>query len=99
MRMVNAGQGGGAHASSDRSAPPADSIASASAAHGHTPRTLSRETLLDRTHRPGPEPFDRSIDVLVPRLRRKIEADAKRPTLIKTVRGSGYVFTPEVERE
>ena len=62
-------------------------------------RILSRETLLDLTRRPGPEPFDRSIDVLVLRLRRKIEADAKRPTLIKTVRGSGYMFTPDVERE
>ncbi len=62
-------------------------------------RIMSRERLLDLTHRPGPEPFDRSIDVLILRLRRKIEADPKRPTLIKTVRGSGYVFTPDVERE
>ena len=41
--------------------------------------------------------FDRSIDVQVGRLRRKIEPDPKNPILIKTVRGGGYMFTPEVE--
>ena len=40
--------------------------------------------------------FDRSIDVLVHRLRRKIEADHAKPELIKTVRGGGYVFTASV---
>ena len=41
--------------------------------------------------------FDRSIDVQVSRLRRKIEADPRDPALIKTVRGGGYLFTPKVE--
>ena len=40
--------------------------------------------------------FDRSIDVQVSRLRRKIEPDPEQPTFIKTVRFGGYVFTPEV---
>ena len=43
-------------------------------------------------------PYDRSIDTLIVRLRRKIEADPKDPQLIKTVRGVGYVFTPKMER-
>ena len=42
-------------------------------------------------------PFDRSIDVQVSRVRRKIEADPKSPVMIVTVRGDGYMFTPEVE--
>ena len=41
--------------------------------------------------------FDRSIDIQVSRLRRKIEPDPRDPTLIKTVRYGGYVFTPKVE--
>ena len=41
-------------------------------------------------------PFDRSIDVQVSRLRRKIEPDPKEPTMIKTVRSGGYIFTPVV---
>ncbi len=40
--------------------------------------------------------FDRSIDVQVSRLRRKIEKDPQRPLFIKTVRGGGYLFTAEV---
>jgi two-component system OmpR family response regulator len=43
-------------------------------------------------------PFDRSIDVQVGRLRKKIEPDYKEPTLIKTVRGGGYMLTAEVTR-
>jgi two-component system OmpR family response regulator len=42
-------------------------------------------------------PRDRTIDVQVGRLRSKLEDDPKRPTMIKTVRGRGYIFTPEVE--
>jgi two-component system OmpR family response regulator len=41
-------------------------------------------------------PFDRSIDVQVSRLRRKVEPDPKEPTMIKTVRSGGYIFTPAV---
>jgi len=62
-------------------------------------RVLTRDQLLDVTRGRESVPFDRSIDVQVGRLRRKIEADPANPELIKTVRGAGYVFTPKVERE
>ncbi len=61
-------------------------------------RVLSRDQLLDLTRGRDAAPFDRSIDVQVSRLRRKIESDPTRPELIKTVRSGGYVFTPAVER-
>ncbi len=53
-------------------------------------RVLSRDQLLDVVSRRRAEPFDRSIDVLVGRLRRKVEVDPKRPRLIQTVSGLGY---------
>jgi two-component system phosphate regulon response regulator OmpR len=40
------------------------------------------------------EPFDRSIDIRITRLRRKLEDDPARPRLIKTVRGAGYMYVP-----
>jgi TolB-like protein len=55
-------------------------------------RVVSRDTLLDAFTNRRFEPFDRSIDVLVGRLRRKIEADPKRPRVIVTVPGEGYRF-------
>jgi TolB-like protein/DNA-binding winged helix-turn-helix (wHTH) protein len=55
-------------------------------------RVISRDTLLDAFTNRRFEPFDRSIDVLVGRLRKKIEADPKRPRLIVTVPGEGYRF-------
>jgi two-component system OmpR family response regulator len=61
-------------------------------------RTLSREQLLDLARGRGPVPFDRSMDVQVSRLRRKIEVDPRAPEIIATVRGGGYVFTAPVER-
>ncbi len=61
-------------------------------------RTLSREQLLDLARGRGPVPFDRSIDVQVSRLRRKIEVDPRAPEIIATVRGGGYVFATPVER-
>ncbi len=64
----------------------------------HAQRVLSRDQLLDLTKGRTAGPFDRSIDILVSRLRRKIEADPKNPTLIKTLRAAGYMFTPKVER-
>ncbi len=64
----------------------------------HPRRVLSRDQLLDLTRGRTAGPFDRAIDIQVSRLRRKIEVDPKNPTLIKTVRGGGYMFTPEVER-
>jgi two-component system OmpR family response regulator len=61
-------------------------------------RVLSRDQLLDLTQGRFGAPFERSIDVLVSRLRQKIEQDPKDPELIKTVRSGGYLFTPHVER-
>ena len=61
-------------------------------------RVLNRDQLLDLTRGRDAVAFDRSIDVQLSRLRRKIEPDPKDPSLIKTVRGGGYVFTPRVER-
>ena len=62
-------------------------------------RVLSRDRLLDLTRGRDAQPFDRSIDVQVSRLRRKIEADPKNPEMIKTVRAGGYIFTLPVERQ
>jgi two-component system OmpR family response regulator len=64
----------------------------------HPNRVLSREQLLDFSRNRSAEPFDRSIDVQVSRLRRKLEAGASAATLIKTVRGAGYLFVPTVKR-
>jgi two-component system OmpR family response regulator len=60
-------------------------------------RVLSRDHLLDRLRGREAQAFDRSIDVAVMRLRRKIEIDPAKPEMIKTVRNGGYVFTPDVE--
>jgi two-component system OmpR family response regulator len=64
----------------------------------HPQRVLSRDQILDMTQGRSAVPFDRSVDVQVGRLRRKIEVDPTNPLLIKTVRGGGYIFTPSVER-
>ena len=64
----------------------------------HPRRVLDRDQLLTFTKGRMAQPFDRSIDVQLSRLRRKIEADPGEPRLIKTVRGGGYQFTPEVTR-
>jgi two-component system OmpR family response regulator len=63
----------------------------------HPRRVLSRDQLLDLVHGREATPFDRSIDVQVSRLRRKIETDSRSPEIIVTVRGDGYLFTPEVK--
>src|SRR5689334_17353181 len=62
-------------------------------------QVLSRDRLLDLARNREAGPFDRTIDVQVGRLRRKLEEDPERPTIIKTVRGTGYIFTPQVEVE
>jgi two-component system OmpR family response regulator len=62
----------------------------------HPGRVLSREQLLDLAHGRSASVFDRSVDVQVSRLRRKIEADAADPVIIITVRNGGYMFTPDV---
>ena len=61
-------------------------------------RVLSRDRLLELTHSESADVFDRTIDVLIMRLRRKIEANPHQPALIKTIRGLGYVFATDVSR-
>ncbi len=63
----------------------------------HPSRVLSRDLLLELTRHRDAGPFDRTIDVQVGRLRRKLDDDPKNPMLIKTVRGGGYMFTLPVE--
>jgi len=60
-------------------------------------RVLSRDQLLDLSRLHNDEVYDRSIDVQVGRLRKKLEPDAARPQFIRTERGAGYVFTAAVE--
>lgn len=64
----------------------------------HHQEVLTRDQLLDLVHGESHIAYDRSIDVLVGRLRRKIEPDYKDPTVIRTIRSGGYVFTPAVHR-
>jgi two-component system, OmpR family, response regulator len=59
-------------------------------------RVLSRDQLLDLSRLHGAEVYDRSIDVQILRLRRKIEESPSRPVYIKTERGAGYIFDVEV---
>jgi two-component system OmpR family response regulator len=59
-------------------------------------KSLNRDQLLDALHGRVAHAFDRTIDVQVSRLRRKIEADPQNPLLIKTIRNEGYFFTPDV---
>jgi DNA-binding response OmpR family regulator len=56
-------------------------------------RVLGREQLLQLLHGSSDEAFDRSIDVVVSRLRHKIEADPRNPRMLKTIRGAGYMLT------
>ncbi|MCA8927353.1 MAG: response regulator [Alphaproteobacteria bacterium] len=63
----------------------------------HPQRVLSRDQLLDLTQGRTAVPFDRSIDNMVSRLRRKIEVDPKKPQLIKTHWGGGYALAVPVE--
>lgn len=64
----------------------------------HPQKVLSRDQLLDITKNRMAGPFDRAIDVQISRLRRKLEPDPKNPVLIKTVRGGGYLFTPQLSK-
>lgn len=61
----------------------------------HANQVLSRDQLLNLTRNRDWEPFDRSIDIRIARLRRKIEVDADQPRAIRTVRGAGYMFVPD----
>lgn len=62
-------------------------------------QVMSRDQLLDRTRGREGSPFDRSIDVQLSRLRRKIEADSRSPEIIKTIRSGGYMFSLPVSRQ
>ena len=62
----------------------------------HPNRVLSRDQLLDMAHNRGWIPFDRSIDIRIARIRRKIELDPRKPQVIKTVRGAGYIYAPGI---
>jgi len=62
-------------------------------------RVLTRDQLIDLARGRDAVAFDRSMDVQISRLRKKLETDPRNPQLIKTVRGGGYTFTSRVERE
>jgi len=61
----------------------------------HPNKVLSRDQILTSTRNREWEPFDRSIDIRIARLRRKVEADPENPQAIRTVRGAGYMFIPQ----
>ncbi len=63
----------------------------------HPNRVLNRDQLLDMARGREAIPFDRAIDVQVSRLRKKLRDEPKNPSLIKTVRGGGYMFSAKVE--
>jgi two-component system phosphate regulon response regulator OmpR len=60
----------------------------------HPNQVLSRDRLLTLTRNREWEPFDRSIDIRITRVRRKIEEDPDNPRAIRTVRGAGYMYVP-----
>ena len=60
---------------------------------------MTRDQLLDLSQGRAGTALDRSVDILVSRIRRKIESNPREPELIKTVRSGGYVFTAEVMTE
>ena len=63
----------------------------------HPQRLLTREQLIDYARGSSHDVFDRSIDVQISRIRRKIETNARNPETIRTVRNAGYIFTLPVE--
>jgi two-component system OmpR family response regulator len=65
----------------------------------HPQRVLTRDQLIDLARGSAHDAYDRSIDVLVSRIRYKLEGDPKNPSLIRTVRNGGYIFSPKVTRE
>ena len=62
----------------------------------HPDRVLSRDFLLEKTRGREAAPFDRTIDVQVGRLRKKLEVNADDPQIIKSVRGAGYILVAPV---
>jgi two-component system OmpR family response regulator len=65
----------------------------------HPNRVLTRDQLIDLTQSREADPYDRSIDLQVSRVRRRLQDNPKEPALIKTARGQGYVLASEVEVE
>lgn len=64
----------------------------------HPNRVLSRDQILDWTHDRDSPAFDRAVDIVVGRVRKKIESDPRQPRYIKTIRNAGYMFSAKVER-
>jgi two-component system phosphate regulon response regulator OmpR len=58
-------------------------------------RVLNRDQILEKAHDRSWDPFDRSIDIRISRIRRKIEPNPQKPQIIRTVRGIGYIYDPE----
>lgn len=65
----------------------------------HPGQVLSRERLCELAHNRPLEPEDRSIDIRITRLRKKIESDPAHPAVIRTVRGEGYIYDPDAGGE
>lgn len=65
----------------------------------HPNRVLTRDQLLEWAHNRSWEPFDRSIDIRIARIRKKVEPDPAKPQVIKTVRGAGYIFATKAPAE
>jgi two-component system, OmpR family, response regulator len=63
----------------------------------HPAKVLTRDQILTLTHNREWEPFDRSIDIRIARLRRKVESNPEEPQAIRTVRGAGYMFVPQAQ--
>ena len=61
----------------------------------HPNQVLSRDQLLTYTRNRDWQPFDRSIDIRIARLRRKLEPDPEHPQIIKTIRNAGYMYMPK----
>lgn len=63
----------------------------------HAKRVLNRDQLLEMAHHQRWDPYDRSVDIRIARLRKKIEIDPTKPRVLKTVRGEGYMLIPDGE--
>jgi DNA-binding response OmpR family regulator len=63
----------------------------------HPKRVLTRDQLLEMAHHQRWDPFDRSVDIRITRLRKKIELDPAKPAVLRTVRGEGYMLVPDGE--
>jgi two-component system phosphate regulon response regulator OmpR len=63
----------------------------------HAKRVLSRDQLLEMAHHQRWDPYDRSIDIRITRLRKKIEIDPSKPQVLRTVRGEGYMLVADGE--